>query len=837
MAPFGHKFDKRWRFLGPGGVLDVNNLTEAHLRAVYGLEHCPSKENDQNSPGGVWGESARPENQNRLYPYCNNRYAPQETSPILTGSSHASNKACTLAKCKEGNPHCLNYFGQAQWESEDAFETYYGARFKEASEELVKRPREIPAGMKVWFHDMVFRKCIYQCQFASEAGKNMLQQVFLYLDLGSRTVYNPLALVKSLNLDTSMQQDAQEFCNLFLAKIDSQLQLQEDPFLRDFVKNQFQGRYSYHTTCGHCKKLSTRECTFYELMLNIRDNNTLMDSLEDFIEPEELKGADQYFCSACASLQDASRAIKFEALPEVLNIQLMRFVYDSSTWTKKKSKDVLRFPETIDLGELLEPKQSVLYDLSAVLVHSGPSAYSGHFVAYVMDPKSKKWFMLNDEDVREFSSANFDPEELIESMGKSDSKKDSSKMASSDSEKLLNMLSSKNAYMLIYSKRKIDAIPQPTPSPGESLRSVLEDNESLEKDLQKIAKEKEEVRSSFNAARDERRHLYRQWEVTDDQQGGCYIARETLEEYMQFPKDPAETGPEDKASQETIIIDNSSITCKHQKLCPLGFSKSKLVNENAMNVFLNSGRFKMETTLTRTDFCEVCTKNVCRDKLYSFFHRKDIEEFERKAKSVRSPGHAWVSRSWLSEWLKVTPLFRLEHGSVQDDPKPTSREFLSDILCPHEMLNADKTRRRLINKSAFSVLEKAFGELSLPGGDSVECTVCLDEKKPKVDNRKDVASRAASEKTELADMLMRGPRIWQMEDGVRYCIVSQVFMKKWTSFVKRPLANDRPDALDNATLLCPHDLFLFDMNNKVDFENQDDICIIKEEEWGHLLAL
>jgi ubiquitin carboxyl-terminal hydrolase 48 len=68
----------------------------------------------------------------------------------------------------------------------------------------------------------------------------------------------------------------------------------------------------------------------------------------------------------------------------VLNIQLMRFVYDNVTWTKKKSKDTIRFPQVIDLSGLLRTSDITEYELTAVLVHSGPSAHSGHFLAHVL---------------------------------------------------------------------------------------------------------------------------------------------------------------------------------------------------------------------------------------------------------------------------------------------------------------------------------------------------------------------------------------------------------------------------------------------------------------------
>ncbi|KAF9311822.1 hypothetical protein BG003_006928 [Podila horticola] len=312
---------------------------------------------------------------------------------------------CSAARCKDHNPHCLNYMGQDQWEREDALVRYLSLADDKPNPEISKRSEGRPAGMKnlgatcyansllqVWFHDPEFRKSIYSCEFEPSGDKSMnalyqLQLLFSFLDRGIRDIYNPLALVNSLKLDISMQQDAQEFCNLFMARIDSQLQRQKGEKLQNFIKNRFQGRYSYNTTCKNCKNTSVRDCNFFELMLNIKDHCTLMDCFDEFVEAEELSGNDKYSCSRCNSLQDAVREIKIEQMPEVLNIQLMRFIYDNVTWTKKKSKDMIRFPELIDFASLLRSKEPILYELTAALVHSGPSAHSGHFLAHVLDKK------------------------------------------------------------------------------------------------------------------------------------------------------------------------------------------------------------------------------------------------------------------------------------------------------------------------------------------------------------------------------------------------------------------------------------------------------------------
>ena len=40
----------------------------------------------------------------------------------------------------------------------------------------------------------------------------------------------------------------------------------------------------------------------------------------------------------------------------------------------------------------------MLYRLNAVLIHRGPSAYSGHYIAHVRHARTGQWLRLNDEE-------------------------------------------------------------------------------------------------------------------------------------------------------------------------------------------------------------------------------------------------------------------------------------------------------------------------------------------------------------------------------------------------------------------------------------------------------
>lgn len=47
----------------------------------------------------------------------------------------------------------------------------------------------------------------------------------------------------------------------------------------------------------------------------------------------------------------------------------------------------------------VSPDQKCVYELSAVLIHRGISAYSGHYIAHVKDARTGDWYKFNDEEI------------------------------------------------------------------------------------------------------------------------------------------------------------------------------------------------------------------------------------------------------------------------------------------------------------------------------------------------------------------------------------------------------------------------------------------------------
>ncbi len=82
--------------------------------------------------------------------------------------------------------------------------------------------------------------------------------------------------------------------------------------------------------CSKCQKESSSPSAFYELDLSLgsKSDVTLDECLAEFLHEEKLEGTDQYFCENCSSKQNATRSIRLRHLPAMLNIQLLRFVFD-----------------------------------------------------------------------------------------------------------------------------------------------------------------------------------------------------------------------------------------------------------------------------------------------------------------------------------------------------------------------------------------------------------------------------------------------------------------------------------------------------------------------------
>uniref|UniRef100_A0A8C5CU12 ubiquitinyl hydrolase 1 n=1 Tax=Gadus morhua TaxID=8049 RepID=A0A8C5CU12_GADMO len=334
--------------------------------------------------------------------------------------------ACRRGTCRrncKGNPNCLVGIGEQAWLGEideNAFHNIDDPNSERRDKNTFVGLTNLGATcyvntfLQVWFHNLELRRSLYLCQNPRAQDHNIqldyepesicehLQYLFALLQNSNRRYIDPSGLVKALGLDTGQQQDAQEFSKLFLSLLEDTLSKQKSTTLQNIIQRQFCGQFSYVTVCNQCGRASPLPSRFYELELNIQGHKNLNECITEFLKEEKLDGDNRYFCESCQNKQCATRRIKLHSLPRTLNLQLMRFVFDRTTGHKKKLNTFISFPEQLDMGPFLETPQgssTCVYELSAVLIHRGVSAYSGHYIAHVKDARTSDWYKFNDEEI------------------------------------------------------------------------------------------------------------------------------------------------------------------------------------------------------------------------------------------------------------------------------------------------------------------------------------------------------------------------------------------------------------------------------------------------------
>jgi len=385
-------------------------------------------------------------------------------SAYRMGLDHPDIDHETCKKNCRNIPKCLSSLGEKVWfEEEDEEEDY------ELENELL-RSDGIPAGLRnlgntcyvnsflqIWFHNSKFRQALYEWDpgedpeevdnesildpdlYEPRSKVASLQALFAMMQYTKRKYADPTDFICKLGLNPSVQQDAQEFSKLFVSLLENSLEHQTNINIRSMIQKQFRGEYAYVTTCLTCKRESVRPSLFYELDLALTGskNLTVEKCLEGFLKVEKMTGDEKYFCEGCQSKQEATRCCKLRELPPVLNLQLNRFQYDMQIGRKKKLNSCIMFPDELDMSKYLEDanKESCSYRLTGVLMHVGPDANHGHYIAHIQELETGNWFKFSDEHV-----------ESIDRKCVSD--KGNKKPKGVD--RGPGMQSSNNAYMLVY---------------------------------------------------------------------------------------------------------------------------------------------------------------------------------------------------------------------------------------------------------------------------------------------------------------------------------------------------------------------------------------------------
>ncbi|XP_059143217.1 ubiquitin carboxyl-terminal hydrolase 48-like [Physella acuta] len=594
---------------------------------------------------------------------------------------------CERASCKrncKGNPFCLNNLGEKKW-----YGTVDETKWQNFDPDVERRQKGHFVGLKnlgatcyvntflqLWFHNPIIRRAVYEWReqtlpeeyyddWKPDSICGHLQVMFALLQLSNRCFVDPSPLIECIGLDTGEQQDAQEFSKLFLHHLERSLStvITEN---ENVIVQQFCGRYCYVTICQNCKSESETPATFYELDLNIRGHSTLAASIKDFLQEEKLEGDNQYMCSVCNSKQNATRAIRLNKLPPVLNLQLLRFVFDKNKGHKKKLSSFIQFPETLDMSPYLQTEDvdEAVYELTAVLIHRGPTAYSGHYIAHIREQDTGAWYKYNDEEIEKMNNKKLElgkEEDVLATENTSEKAPKASK----------GNHSSRNAYMLVYRRQKSCNNGDLTNISEELLPAAVRgyverDNQDFEGWIKEMLDTQEQNISEVKQTHEEMRALYSALPVKSLEEPWEWVTLEWLTKWLAEPA---------KIDQ----VSNRVPKCQHDKLPPDDVVKMKCISKEGAGLLFTrypiDKRYEGESLL-----CEKCIRQRCREMRFRLCMSDDDKLFSSsKNISILDPGeeYFWVSTKHLRSWKKYAMEEIAIHpvassSSLNDDTHPSS---------------------------------------------------------------------------------------------------------------------------------------------------------------------
>ncbi|KAM9361476.1 ubiquitin carboxyl-terminal hydrolase 48 [Symphorus nematophorus] len=772
--------------------------------------------------------------------------------------------ACKRGACRrncKGNPNCLVGIGEQAWLGEideNAFHNIDDPNSERRDKNTFVGLTNLGATcyvntfLQVWFHNLELRRSLYQCHNSRAQEHNTesdyepqsicehLQYLFALLQNSNRKYIDPSGLVKALGLDTGQQQDAQEFSKLFLSLLEDTLSKQKNTNLQNVIQRQFCGQFSYVTVCNQCGRSSALPSRFYELELNIQGHKNLTECVTEFLKEEKLDGENRYFCESCQSKQSATRRIRLHSLPPTLNLQLMRFVFDRQTGHKKKLNTFISFPEQLDMGPFLEGKQDqkCVYELSAVLIHRGISAYSGHYIAHVKDARTGDWYKFNDEEIEKMEGKKLQlgiEEDIAETVKSQTRKPKCSK----------GYHCSRNAYMLVYKVQEeehSDSSRTNVEVPAFLQRLVDQDNHKFEEWCSEMADMRKQSVDKGKAKHEEVKELYELLPARDG------------EPYEFIPLDWLKKWLDD--STATKEIDNSLFLCSHGKLHPDKVGESKRVSLQAAQLLYE--RYSGGPRLDGSSLCRECVGQRCRVLRLKNQLNEDYKEVSNLVKRTLSGEGYWVGKASLRSWRQLVSdqLEEDEHETkhsngqtngqgphsnnskefgpeLSEGNEDEMKTFNEDIVCTHGGLSILETERKLVSPEVWTKLREYFPRAPEFTQNQEPCQQCLTLEQEEKDNEAVSKMMALDQKNQLLNLFHEKNRPtlakWPQGTDVLY-IVPLFFVDEWRKFIRRPTKSSPVSNVGNTLLLCPHGGFMFTYDSLINGDAQH-IALLWPSEW------
>jgi ubiquitin C-terminal hydrolase len=319
-----------------------------------------------------------------------------------------------------------------------------------------------------------------------------LQVLFGYLRYSQKSYCDTISFCKSFKdydgepVKLGEQKDVYEFATMLFDKLEMNLDC------KALLGKFFGGKLVWQIISTESSYRSEREEPFFILTAEVKDKESLEDSLELYVAGEMLTG-DNKIEDSTGKKVDALRRCAIRQLPDVLFIHLKRFEFDLETMNRRKLNDFMTFPEELNMlpyteegirltenrrtaqnddsenqideieqdaeprtesiGESAAPAPEIKipvmreasyyhYRLKGIVAHTG-AIDSGHYYSFIREDTDNTWMEYNDSSVLCFDAESI-PGECFGGP------------ATKNSGAGLPQLKQYNAYILVYERRPED---------------------------------------------------------------------------------------------------------------------------------------------------------------------------------------------------------------------------------------------------------------------------------------------------------------------------------------------------------------------------------------------